>query len=338
MRPRDIKSFLRAALQEPVHTPPIHIWGQPGIGKSQIVKEVANEEEVDLIDIRLAQRDATDLRGIPAIVDGKAVWLAPAELPTDPDWHGFVLYNELTSAPPLVQAAAYQAILDRKISLYSFPKGAYQLAAGNRQEDRAVVFRMSTALANRFIHIDFEVNIDDWIDWAMSHTINPNIIAYIKWKGDALCPKFDPDASEKAFTTPRTWEFASRVLAMAEPRLVPTLLEGTIGRGQAATFMSFLKLQTELPNLDDIMSGKSDFVPIKNDLRFAIVGGLVARVKQDIHYERLLVYSNKLPVEFAVMMIQMLAAKNDVVLGSAPSWDSWARKNSDVLLPRKIDD
>jgi len=338
MRPRDIKSFLRAALEDPVHAPPIHIWGQPGVGKSDVVKEVTQEEQVGLVDIRLAQRDATDLRGIPAIVDGKAVWLAPAELPSDPDWRGIILYDELPSAPPLVQAAAYQAILDRKIGLYEFPKGAYQLGAGNREGDRAVVYHMSTALANRFIHIDFDVNTDDWMDWAMSHNINPHIIAYIKWKPDALCPKFDPDSSEKAFTTPRTWAKSSWVLENIEPRMQATMLEGAIGRGQTATFMSFLKLQTELPNLDDIMSGKSDYVPTKNDLRFAIVGGLVARVKDDAHYERLLKYSEKLPVEFSVMMIQMLAAKNDVALGSSPSWDTWARKHQDVLLPRKIDD
>ena len=334
MRPRDVKVFLREAIKDPLGTPPVHLWGPPGGGKSAMPNQVAKELGVGFVDMRLAQRDPTDLRGIPAIVDGKARWLPPSELPTE--GKGFLFLDELTSCPPLTQASAYQLTLDRKLGEYVLPDGWYILAAGNRLQDRAVVYRMSTALANRFVHINFEVNLDDWVDWAMKEKINPNIIGFLSWRAELLAPDFNPEADEKAFPSPRTWEFASKLLAgVSNSRILHETLEGTIGKGATAEFMAFLKVQTELPDLDTIFSG-NDYVPPEKrmDLRYALVSALATRATPK-QYERMVQYSYKLPAEFGILLVQTLAHRDESAMVKAASWPKWAREHSDVIVARK---
>jgi len=201
MKPKEVKMWLTKAVEHPLDVPPVLLEGPPGIGKSAIPKQVAEENNINFVDIRLAQRDVTDLRGIPAVIDGKARWLPPPELPTE--GKGILMLDEITSCPPLTQASAYQLTLDRRISEYELPDGYYIVAAGNRLEDRAVVYRMSTALMNRFHHINFEVSKDDWIDWALASGIDANVIGFVAWRPELLSPGFDPASSEKAFATPR---------------------------------------------------------------------------------------------------------------------------------------
>lgn len=138
------------------------IWGAPGIGKSSIVRQIAERRRMPLIDIRASLLDPTDLRGIPIIQDGTAVWCPPSFLPKKSDKPGILFLDEINAAPPLVQAALYQLILDRRVGEYELPEGWRIIAAGNRREDKAVTFRLSSALANRFIHLNLEVDPDDW--------------------------------------------------------------------------------------------------------------------------------------------------------------------------------
>ena len=365
MKPKRVKEILNKALEDPTAIQPLHIWGPPGIGKSAIPKQVCEEKQVGFVDMRLAQRDPTDLRGIPAVIDGKARWLPPPELPTD---HfcldcqrvlqdistekrgikgkfcpfcgsdkltdkGILFLDEMTSAPPLTQASAYQLTLDRRIGEYILPKGWYIIAAGNRIEDRAVVYRMSTALANRFVHLDFQVNLDNWIEWALLNQIDSNIIAFIHWRGGDLLFAFKPDSNEKAFATPRTWEYASKVLKLCSKGSLAETLEGTVGKGATAEFMSFLKVQTELPDINTIFKG-DNFVPKRIDLKYALISALATKATGK-QFERLLKYSEHLPEEFAVLLVSMLTSKDEQSLATAPSLDKWARSHADVLIPRR---
>lgn len=334
MKPSQVKALIEAAIEHPAEMQPIWLEGQPGIGKSAIVREVTEDKSIGFLDSRLAQQDPTDMRGIPAIENGRAKWLAPSELPTE--GQGIWILDELSSAPPLVQASAYQLTLDRRIGEYRVPDGWYIIAAGNRLKDRAIVQRISTALANRFSWINFEPDLDDWINWAMRKQINPNIIGFIKFKPDLLAPEYNAEADEKAFPTPRTWEFTSRALSFVrDSKVLHELIEGTIGRGATAEFMAFLKVQTELPDLNDIFNGK-DYVPPENrmDLRYALVSGLATRAKGS-QFERMLQYSYKLPAEFGVMLIQMLAHRSETDMAKAPSFGKWAREHSDIIIARK---
>lgn len=319
MRPRDVRKAIEDALDSPEPVQPLFLWGAPGIGKSAVPREICRERQINLVDIRMSLLDPTDLRGIPAVVDEAcarckgnggenrdcpvcggtglrtvAKWLEPAMLPTD--GKGILFFDELTSAPPLQQATAYQVTLDRRIGEYKVPDGFYIIAAGNNQTDRAVVYPMSTALRNRFTHIEFAYHIDDWLVWAREAGINPNVVAFLTWRGGELLFNFKPESTDKAFATPRSWEFASRILNRFSPSLQRELLDGTIGSGAAAEFVGFLKLQEQIPSIEKILAGEN-IVPKDIGLKYALVSALVGHCETLKHYDRLLQYSFELPKE-----------------------------------------
>jgi len=345
MFPKQVTSILERAVDAPDTTPPMFFWGPPGIGKSAIPKQVAHDKKIGFVDLRGPLLDPTDLRGIPTVLGDKAKWLPPSFLPTE--GKGILFLDELASAPPLVQASMYQLTLDRAIGEYTLPDGWYIIAAGNRIEDRSVSYRMPTALANRFTHVNFEVNLDDWIDWAarVGH-VNPNIIGFIRFKPDMLWA-FNPESSEKAFASPRSWDFASRMIKVAPTKLLPEILNGTVGTGCTSEFMAFLKIQTELPPIDDILNGL-DFVPPKGrmDLRYAMISALATRAKTEkiekgktvpdtTHFTRLIDFSESMEAEFGVLLVTMLIGKDQGLLLSCPNIDKWARCHSDVIVNKK---
>jgi hypothetical protein len=356
MRPKDVRKAIEDALDSPEPVQPLFLWGAPGIGKSAVPREICRERQITLVDIRMSLLDPTDLRGIPAVVDEAcsrckgsggenrdcpvcggtglrtvAKWLEPAMLPTD--GKGILFFDELTSAPPLQQATAYQVTLDRRIGEYKVPDGFYIIAAGNNQTDRAVVYPMSTALRNRFTHIEFAYHIDDWLVWAREAGINPNIVAFLTWRGGELLFNFKPESTDKAFATPRSWEFASRILNRFTPSLQRELLDGTIGSGAAAEFVGFLKLQEQIPSIEKILAGEI-IVPKDIGLKYALVSALVGHCEIPRHYDRLLQYSFELPKEFAVLLVQLLVSRNVAMTVAAPTFSQWQKKYQDVLLTK----
>ena len=176
MRPAYISAVIEqefSSTQQGYHTP-VMIWGPPGVGKSQIVAQVAENHGAALVDIRLSQMEPSDLRGIPFKNGAKVEWAIPAMLP-EVAVHGeagLLFIDEITSAPPSVSAAAYQLILDRRLGEYRVPEHWAIVAAGNRQGDRGVTYSMPAPLANRFSHFDVDINLDDWVAWAYANGID----------------------------------------------------------------------------------------------------------------------------------------------------------------------
>ncbi len=358
MRPRDVRTAIENALDSPEPVQPIFFWGPPGIGKSAVPREICKDRNLTLVDIRMSLLDPTDLRGIPAVVDIKcdvcnasggeghtcqacggtgmrtvAKWLEPSMLPKN--GKGIMFLDELTSAPPLQQASAYQLTLDRRIGEYEVPEGFYIIAAGNNLTDRAVVYPMSTALRNRFTHINFEYNLDDWLRWAGDNQINPYIIAFLTWRGGELLFNFKPEATDKAFATPRSWEFASRVLSRFDPSIQREMLDGTIGAGAAAEFLGFLRLQEQIPSIQEIFAGK-DIIPKDIGLKYALISALVSHCEKPAQYDRLLNYSmaTGLPKEFSVLLAKLLISKNTKLTTTQPTYSKWAKAHQDVLLTK----
>jgi len=219
---------------------PVFLWGPPGIGKSSIVSQIAKDKGIAYIDLRLSLLDPTDLRGIPFFNADKneAVWAPASFLPDGSVEEGILFLDELNTAAPMVQASAYQLILDRKIGEYKLPDGWAIVAAGNRESDRGVVFRMAAPLANRFVHLEMEASVEDWKKWARGSEIDPSIVAFISYRPDALFT-FGKDDS-RAFATPRTWAYVNEVLASEpEPDLLLPLVAGAIGEDLAAAFLGF---------------------------------------------------------------------------------------------------
>jgi len=261
--PKGAKKAIRKAIQK---RRPTFLWGPPGIGKSDIVKQIGEDAGREVIDVRLALWEPTDIKGIPYYnADlGKMVWAPPAELPTDPDSTALIFLDELNSAPPAVQAAAYQLILNRRVGTYHLPKGVDIVAAGNREGDRGVTYRMPAPLANRFVHLEMKVDFDDFQDWATLNKVHPEVLGYVGFAKQDLYD-FDPKSASKAFATPRSWVFVSDLLDDDDTDLdtLQNLISGAIGDGLAVKFMAHRKIASKLPKAHDILDGKVKDLQIK---------------------------------------------------------------------------
>ena len=310
---------------------PVFLWGAPGIGKSSIVKQIALQEGVGFIDLRLALMDPTDLKGIPFYdkESHTALWAPPAFLPKD--GQGVLFLDELNSAAPAVQSSAYQLILDRRIGEYELPEGWAIVAAGNREGDRGVTYRMPAPLANRFVHFELEVSVEDWKRWAYKNGIHPSIIAYISYKNEHLFG-FDPKADAKAFATPRSWEYVNKVLsASIEQDVLLETLSGTIGKEIAVSFLSFLRVESRLPDVEKILAGE-DIYSDEVDVLYVLSSVLVSRALQDESVlERVIEYTLGLKGEFAVLIVQDLQ-KNGVQMEHIKAFHKWVEQFSYLLV------
>jgi len=286
---------------------PMFIAGPPGIGKSDIVAEVARMDNRPLIDIRLPLLEATDIRGLPHLAEvtirdaqGNIVyneqnvpltekifkWSNPSDLPTDPNSRALIFFDEMSAAPPSVQAATYQLILNRKIGTYELPKDAVIVAAGNRVKDKGVAYNMPTPLANRFVHTTLEVNFDDWQEWAMRNRVHKDVVGYLSYQPKDLFD-FDPRRESYAFATPRSWSFVSDLVyerqadGSLEDTTLPSdilgdLIKGTVGEGPGLQFMTYRKQAANLPRAQDILNGTVTKLNVKQiDIIFSLTTALV---------------------------------------------------------------
>jgi len=327
MKPTQIKSSLATAIKA---KRPCFIWGAPGVGKSQVVAQVAAENELELVDVRAVLLDPVDLRGLPHINgEGRAHWAIPSFLPQK--GKGILFLDELNAAPLLVQAACYQLILDRKLGEYELPKGWSVLAAGNRETDKAVTFRMSSALANRFIHLNFDVDLEDWVVWALSADIRIEVIAFIRFRPNLL-HQFEPTKNEKTFPSPRTWEYVSDILKSNPPEDIEfDLIAGIVGEAAAAEFMGFMKIYRDLPDPDAILvDPKGSVVPDDPATQYAICGAL-SRKASVSNFGRVLEYGQRLPIEFSVLLVRD-SVKRTPELTKTRAFIKWSTDNSEILI------
>jgi len=258
--PSKAKNALRHAMHK---KRPVFLWGPPGIGKSDIVEQVTKTfSNSHLIDIRLSLWDPTDIKGIPYFDSNnvKMAWGAPSELPDEEmaaQYDNIVLFlDEMNSAAPAVQAAAYQLILNRRVGTYKLPDNVIIVAAGNRESDKGVTYRMPAPLANRFIHLELAVNFDDWFNWSVDNNQHKDVVGYLTFAKKDLYD-FDPKSASRSFATPRSWSFVSELLEDELDESTTTdLVAGTVGEGLAVKFMAHRKVASSMPNPTDILAGK----------------------------------------------------------------------------------
>jgi hypothetical protein len=249
---------------------PVFLWGPPGVGKSELVADLTEELGGLCIDLRLGQMEPTDLRGIPFYnkESGKMEWAQPVELPTEEmaaEYPVVTLFlDEMNVAAPAVQAAAYQLILNRRLGTYYLPKNVVIVAAGNRESDKGVSFRMPMPLANRFVHLEVRADYDSWNEWAVQHRVHKDVVGYIGFAKNDLMD-FNPRSSSRAFATPRSWSFVSEFLydEDATDAELADLISGTIGNGLGIKFMAHRKVASKMPNPTDILSGKVKNLEVK---------------------------------------------------------------------------
>ena len=332
MNPQAVKKAVAHLCEKKV---PIFLWGAPGIGKSSVVAQIAKDAKIAFVDLRLSLLDPTDLRGIP-FFDAKtndAIWAPPSFLPKADNKEGILFLDELNTAAPMVQAAAYQLILDRKIGEYTLPDGWAIVAAGNRESDRGVVFRMASPLANRFVHLEMESDLKDWRKWAMQMGVDPIIIAYLAYRPDALFD-FDANKDSKSFATPRSWEYVNKILTSTpEVELLMPMVSGAIGEELAASFLGFREVAETLPNMDDILEGKAVEVPTDTAALHVLSTSLSMRLAFETRTKVLnnvVEFTLGIPGEFAVMIVNDLRERG-IELDNTDSWTKWL-KNFNHLM------
>lgn len=345
MRPTLILSILDREFQSTRHGhhTPVMLWGPPGVGKSQMVAQVAARNGVPVIDIRLSQMEPSDLRGIPFRVNDLVEWAIPAMLP-DAVRHGYegiLFLDEITSAAPTVSAAAYQLILDRKLGAYEVPPGWAIVAAGNRQGDRGVTYSMPAPLANRFTHYEVETHLDDWVAWAYAHHIDERVIAFLRFRPELLFD-FDPAHNPVAFPSPRSWEFAHRALKKFEeqPNVLLGGVQACVGPAAGIELKAFVDNLDNLPDIDAIVAGKPAAVPKETDLQYAVAAALVGRAirakgtaseKTVLGY--ILDYASKFPSrEMGVMLVSDMQRAVGERLFQLPQFAQWAKQVADVMI------
>ncbi len=340
MRVNEAKELLKKlfAMKD---TPAVMFWGAPGIGKSQMVKEICRELGWGMKDVRLLLCNPVDLRGVPVPnkEEKRADWLAAGFLPfADRDGEkGVLLLDEITAAPPTVQAAAYQLTLDKAVGDYRLPAGWKIVLAGNRVTDKGVVNRMPAPLANRMLHFEIEPELDDWKAWAYPAGIRPEVIAFLNFRNELLY-KFPQGSEEiRAFPTPRTWEFVSSLLDTfgdfdaAYPAVV-----AAIGEGPAVELGQFIRMMTKLPDVDAILDGADVDVVNQPDILYALAGAIVGKVKANGTPKRLtnlMRFLAKIPMEFQVLTLRdVFKAGFKDALTKVPEFQKWAMANKNLIL------
>ncbi|GHO88476.1 ATP-binding protein [Dictyobacter formicarum] len=269
MTPEALEQFLNKLVRHRLMYSTM-IWGPPGIGKSSVVAQVAQEHGMEMIDLRLSQLAPTDLRGLPVADKGISRWYPPEFLPRE--GKGILFLDELNLAPPAMQGMAQQLVLDRRVGSYVVPDRWFVWAAGNRKEDRASVFDMPAPLANRFIHLHAEPNFDSFKSYALKHNIHEHILAFLSFR-PALLHKLDPQ--QPAWPSPRSWMMANK-LYMHDMNI-----SHVVGEGAAAELSAFIKLYNQLPDVEKILQGDGDKIhfPKEPSLRYAICVALAMRAK-----------------------------------------------------------
>ena len=304
----------------PVKTfPSVMLWGPPGVGKSQAVRQIAAEiarntgKKTNVTDVRLLLFNPIDLRGIPTANEDKtlAVWLRPQifQMDASDDVVNILFLDEISAAPQSVQAAAYQITLDRTVGEHKLPENCIVIAAGNRVSDKSVAFKMPKALANRLLHIEVEGSFESWREWAVGSGMNDKVVGFLSFRRNLLMG-FDPSTDDLAFPTPRAWEMVSNVLNFVEPDVnkAYALISGIVGTSATLEFRTWAKVYRDLPSIEDIFDGKQPPVPQGTDALYALVAAMTAYAKK--HKDEMtrisnsIAYALRLPPDFSVVLMQ----------------------------------
>lgn len=304
----------------PIRTfPSVMLWGPPGVGKSQGIRQLAKEIEyqtgkrVDVTDVRLLLFNPIDLRGIPTANEDKtlAVWLKPQifQMDESDDVVNILFLDEISAAPQSVQAAAYQITLDRVVGEHKLPENCIVIAAGNRVTDKSVAYKMPKALANRLMHLEVAGDFTSWKKWAIANGIHEKVIGFLSFRQNYLMG-FDASKEELAFPTPRSWEMVSNILNYVCDDIdqVYEMIAGLVGAGVAIEFRGWEKVYHQLPSIEDIFDGKNPSLPKNTDGMYALISAMTAYAREHKEDMRRIAnsisYGCQMPVDFSTVLLK----------------------------------
>lgn len=272
------------------------LWGPPGVGKSAVVRQAVQALNTHpklqglisgspyiLKDLRLSTMLPVDVRGVPALPkdteaeDARFRFIPPEFLP-HPGQNTLLFFDEVNTAPPSNQVVAYEIALDYALGGHPLPEGTLVVMAGNRTEDKGATYDMPLPLANRLVHITVDPDVDAFFEYGVERGLNPLVLGFLKFRRSLL--HVPPSGKEKAFPTPRSWEYVSMLLETEDvldysQGVDPELLAGIVGSGAAAEFNAYIKLHKHLPDIDDILNKGGTFTHPEDGVKFAYLMALV---------------------------------------------------------------
>jgi len=327
LTPKQIEEELLACMDEGIVP---YVQGSPGIAKSAIGHKIARNyhgEKLKLIDCRLSGYNPEDINGFPMKLPPnaqnriKAGFIPFSTFPVVGDevpdgYAGWLLFlDELSSASKPVQASSYKLILDRFVGDHPLHPSVAIIAAGNKDSDKAVTVKMSTALQSRMIHYEMKVGVPDWIEWAINEgEIDDRIVSFMAFQPDLLM-NFKPDHTDRTFACPRTWHFLSRMIKgrPVDTKHFPMMarVAGTIGSGAATEFISFCEAWEKLPTMTQIIDNPNsiDVRGMEASTKYAIVGMMISRHDEN-NIKPLIDFVKKFSVEFQVIFMRGVNVRN----------------------------
>lgn len=267
---------------------PVFIWGAPGIGKSSIVQQFAEELGMPCVSLLGSQLAPEDIIGVPQITGETSRFCPPSMIARNEPYCLFL--DELNACSHEVQKAFYSLIHERRIADYTLPKGSIVIGAGNRAQDSAIVKSMSSALINRLVHVQLQVSHREWLEWAHGTGIHRLVIEYIQLRPDQLWSQ--PPKHEEPFSTPRSWHMLSDAMHEYGKRLTDKILEalayGCLSPNHATQFKAFFKQLRSRFALSAIINGDAKWpdAPEDRDILYFLVQSFRAQLIKELPPQR----------------------------------------------------
>lgn len=311
---------------------PCYLEGPPGVGKSEAWEQIATEFGVGFIDIRLAQMDPVDLRGLPKHQGDLVSWGRPDFLPiVERDGEeGIILFDELGDCGKAMQSAAYQPILNGRVGPHVIPPGWYRCAAGNSQKHRAGAQAMSTALANRFNWIEVEADVECWRQHGIKVGIHHAILGFVKFRPNLL-HDMEKGGGSKAFPSPRSWARASAFVECSAD-IRDRLVAGCVGPGAAGEFAAYMR-SLDLPELEDILADpKRCRIPSEPAHKYALTC-MLSQFADRGNLDKIMQYIQRKEFgrDFEICTV-LDATKRDAVLAETRAFIEFANRNKDITM------
>jgi hypothetical protein len=282
---------------------PVLLWGAPGTGKTSAIRAMAAAMGLPCETVIASIREPSDFAGLPVVV-GDAVRFAP------PLWatrladagHGLLFLDELSTAPPAVQAALLRVVLERTVGDLTLPDEVAVVAAANPPEQAADGWDLSAPLANRLCHLAWETSpravadglAGGWAPprvpvladgWQAEEVLARGLVAAFLHARPALAcaPPSDAASAGRGWPSPRTWEMAARLMsaagaAGADEQARSALIRGAVGDGAGTEFLAWL-MEMDLPDPEEVLADPASFrLPERGDRAYAALAAIAAAV------------------------------------------------------------
>lgn len=316
------------------------IVSSPGMGKSSIVRELAKDYNLKLIDHRISTSEPTDFSGLPRITDSYAKMVPFTDIfpldttPVPEGKNGWILFlDEFNSGTKQTMAAAYRPILDHQVGQHNLHPNCRLILAGNKTTDKAIVTgNLSTALQSRVVYLELELDFNIWFeDVAIAEKYHPTVTAYLMNNQRDLMD-FNPDNVGKAFCCPRTWEFINRQVTVTDGpvEFMYPAYTGTITSGIAVSFVQFCRVFNHLTSKESVLKNPSGAnVPTDSATRWALLSSMISWIEEGI-FPSLSVFANRFPMDMRVFFYRAAIARYPT-LRSTPEFGIAASELSHLL-------